>query len=351
MDHHYIHFSDRDFANDSYFWSWATGTDTTSDDFWQAFMQQYPHKVPAILKAKQQVIRLNELSYHLAQPQVDAIWQDIRAQNTELTDVDKKSAKTVISPLYRRKNILRWAASISVIVMLLSVYLIWQSQLPETRTVATTYGETLHVWLPDSSEVVLNANTSITYQEDWQHHDREVWIDGEAFFAVQHLKSNRDFIVHTDAVQVQVLGTEFTVNNRRDQTSVMLQKGKVKLKIEEREKDTQQLEMEPGDLVEYTPASTAIVQKVVNPEEYTYWTRNELDFHAASLQEIFRVLEDNYGYRLQIEGSVDMEKQFTGKVPADKVNILLEGLGKTHKLDINRQDQLITVRNESDEDT
>lgn len=343
MEHHYLKYSAKEFANDPYFWSWATGSDATSDDFWQKFMQAYPHKLPEIEEAKKIVVQLNDQSYQLDQQKVHSIWQEIRKQNPELTEVDKKSAQMHVSRNNgtRTQSVYQWAASISAIVMVLAAYLIWQQF--QFLTLTTAYGETRHVWLPDSSEVVLNANTTIKYKENWEYNDREVWIEGEAFFSVQHLKNHKKFTVHSDAVHVQVLGTEFTVNNRREKTKVMLKEGKVRLKIEEPEKEVRQLEMNPGDLVEYTPSNTAIVQKIVNPEQYVSWTRNELDFDHASLGDIFRVLEDNYGYTLQIDQIVDLDKQFTGKVPADKVDILLEGLRKTHNLNISRQDRVITV--------
>jgi ferric-dicitrate binding protein FerR (iron transport regulator) len=71
--------------------------------------------------------------------------------------------------------------------------------------------------LPDNSTVILNANSSLRYQENWEAELlREVWVDGEAFFSVVHTHNHQRFRVNvTDDLKVEVLGTEFNVKDRR----------------------------------------------------------------------------------------------------------------------------------------
>jgi len=63
--------------------------------------------------------------------------------------------------------------------------------------------------LSDNSEVILNANSSIQFAEDFNKENREVWLTGEAYFEVS--KSDKPFVVHTLNGDIMVLGTKFNV--------------------------------------------------------------------------------------------------------------------------------------------
>src|SRR5690606_15777064 len=100
----------------------------------------------------------------------------------------------------------------------------------------TGYGETRKINLPDGSLVVLNANSELKYESNWQQAPmREVWLQGEAFFEVVKTTEEKQFIVHTGSLDVEVLGTQFNVHNRHQKVQVVLSSGKVKLQPLERQ--------------------------------------------------------------------------------------------------------------------
>ncbi len=105
------------------------------------------------------------------------------------------------------KKFLRVAAA--VIILIMGAYML-RGMLDEKIT--TQYAETKTVVLPDNSEVVLNAATTIAYDKKNWHQDRNVTLNGEAFFKVA--KGER-FTVHTGDAQVTVLGTQFNVEHRK----------------------------------------------------------------------------------------------------------------------------------------
>ena len=108
-----------------------------------------------------------------------------------------------------------------------SLWYAWLAQ--STSTYVTRYGETQTILLPDSSTVLLNANSRLTLSTDWTD-TREVWLEGEAFFRVRKIKritspasaEHVKFIVRTDRLNVEVLGTEFNVRQRSEKTAVLL---------------------------------------------------------------------------------------------------------------------------------
>ncbi|HZB14371.1 MAG TPA: FecR domain-containing protein, partial [Chryseolinea sp.] len=116
------------------------------------------------------------------------------------------------------RPLLRVAAAILLLVAVSSVLyfklpVVAEHAQVETLSaeVETKYGERRTIVLPDESTVVLNGNSKLKYSKNWSAEQvREVWIDGEGFFAVQHTKSHQKFVVHTgEGLSVEVLGTKF----------------------------------------------------------------------------------------------------------------------------------------------
>src|SRR5579872_616700 len=91
--------------------------------------------------------------------------------------------------------------------------------------IRTGYGEIKSVLLPDSSVVTLNANSTMRIPEQWtEASGRQVWLEGEAYFQVQKKPATAEkFVVHTKEVDVEVLGTKFNVNARRERAVVSLE--------------------------------------------------------------------------------------------------------------------------------
>lgn len=339
----YLHYRAKDFANDAFFWSWVTEPNAESKTFWESFVKENPSKKKEIEQAREIVWQLNRMQYQLREEKVAHIWNKIRKSNPDLPDGDKKPVMLPVSEYNssRLKNWYRIAAVLIGILLVAFAYLnIRQEQI---HTVSTSFGQTREVLLPDSSEVIMNANTQISYKENWDESQREVWIQGEAFFSIRHLRHDKKFTVYANGVKVEVLGTEFTVSNRREKTQVVLNTGKVNLVIEEPEAAPREMVMKPGDLVEYSAADASLVHKVVNPDQYLSWTKNKLEFEEATLQDIMKVLEDNYGYTIQVGSDSILHKKFTGTVPADEINILLKGLSRTHNLNIRKKGSVITI--------
>ena len=101
----------------------------------------------------------------------------------------------------------------------------------------TAYGETKQLTLPDGTRVILNANSNLSYANDWASGEvsrtRSVRLAGEAFFKVTKRQtptgSPVKFVVNSRDLQIAVLGTEFNVNQRGQAVSVMLNEGKVQI--------------------------------------------------------------------------------------------------------------------------
>ncbi|MEO0331639.1 MAG: FecR domain-containing protein, partial [Bacteroidota bacterium] len=223
---------------------------------------------------------------------------------------------------------------------------IWYySHNPSNTLYATAFGEVKTIILPDGTEVILNANSTLQIPESTQEDSvRNVWLEGEAFFSVTHTQDHQKFIVHTThELQVEVLGTEFNVNSREEKATVVLNSGRVKVQLSDKNKSQTQWVMKPGDLIEYEARNQHIDQKEVDTLLYTSWRNNLLVFKESSLAEIAQLMSDNYGYQISFEHDSLAQLSFTGSVPANQPELLLQTLSVSFDLDVAKNEQKITI--------
>ena len=190
--------------------------------------------------------------------------------------------------------------------------------------------------------MLLNANSSITYRENWlESSERNVTLNGEAFFEVYHTQDHRQFLVHTNAVSVEVLGTSFNVLNRRNRTQVVLKEGEVMIKSDSEVLDND-ITMLPGELV--TIEGGNYVQHPVQVENYTAWTQDEHVFEGTTLAEIAQLVEDIYGMEVEIKNQALLTKKFTGRIDRGDLNSLFGQIEKVFQLSVEQENQLITIQ-------
>ncbi len=114
---------------------------------------------------------------------------------------------TKIIQLNPFKRFLRVAAAVAI---LLTGTYFYVSSLDEQ--ISTQYAENKEIVLPDNSEIVLNADSKVTYSKKNWDTNRNITLEGEAFFKVA---KGKRFTVATNAGEVAVLGTQFNVENRK----------------------------------------------------------------------------------------------------------------------------------------
>jgi ferric-dicitrate binding protein FerR (iron transport regulator) len=112
--------------------------------------------------------------------------------------------------------------------------------------VSTKPGSRTQIQLPDGSVVRLNASSSLTYDKNFGKNIREVNLIGEAFFDVTK-DSSHPFIIHTNVVDIKVLGTAFNVrsypNDANTETSLI--RGRVEVTVKNRANE--KIYLEPNE--------------------------------------------------------------------------------------------------------
>ena len=263
--------------------------------------------------------------------------QDLHQPVNHFISEETKSGRIFQNRIYQ------YAAVWIGLLLLGSGYLIFNSYHIELVKVQTAFGELKTISLPDGSTVTLNANSSLEYAETWNNkEDRQVWLDGEAYFSVVHTAHDQRFQVVTPGMEIEVLGTEFNVNNRQQNTEVVLVSGKVKLGIKNPEQE-KELYMAPGDLVAYSVAENTISQKVVNPDQYASWRDRDLLVDNISLGEIAQALESFYGFDIIIVDDSLKQKKLsaTAKLSLEDTTVLFTAISEIFDIQIKQAEDKI----------
>lgn len=215
----------------------------------------------------------------------------------------------------------KWVAAAAAI-FLIGFWAVRQYDIKDPEEVwQTDFGQLEKITLPDGTIVTLNANSRLTGQQNWKNlQDRELWLEGEAFFEVEHLANGQKMIVHTNEGDIVVTGTQFNVRSRDSHTSVLLTEGKVTILS----KNGTEMELSPG---EFATLSGEDLRKVsTNERQELAWKDGKLIFDQTPLSVISKMIEEHYGKKVELQGNIDESRTLTGIMPNNQLNDLLEAI-------------------------
>ena len=217
--------------------------------------------------------------------------------------------KTASSKQNWIKPLLRVAAVLMVGVGLF-YYLYGENEVQ----IETLAGEKKKVELPDASIVVVNALSELRYDPSSWADQRELKLDGEAFFDVS---KGASFVVHTELGKIEVLGTEFNVKHRAGYFEVKCFEGKVRVSLE-----NQQEELEAGDNIRLTGENYELGS---NFHQEPQWTNNLSSFQRVPLFEVIAELERQYNIKVVLH-DVRPNILFTGAFAHGDLELALQSV-------------------------
>lgn len=333
----YLSFEPEDFAVDAFFCRWVLAPTPEAEVFWRDWLSENQFKKKDVEIARQLVLLASADDGVVPTSEtVDRIWQRI--------DAGKQVCKFHF--LRESKFWMKVAAAVSLLVIVFAGYFHKRIQ---SHTYRTAFGESRRLLLPDKSLVTLNANSTLRISDVWgKPTEREVWLEGEAFFSVSKIRRNNQsvkFVVHTPDLNVEVKGTEFNVNTRKNKTRVVLSEGLVHLYLcgigEKNE-----IRMKPGDLVDFSTNNKKLSRKHLADASPVYsWKNNIWTLDATSLEEISALIQETYGLTVSIDNDSLKRKKVTGIIPTDNVEDLLNALESILPISIARKENGIMIKN------
>lgn len=314
----YQKFSSEEFALDEDFQNWVLHPDVKNNYFWENWIDSYPQKEATINRARGLVQSVGFRSYKLSDKEKgllrDSIWDNMDHQEEDGSHEQESDKKN-----FRWQKL--WGYAVAVMVGILLVFGISRiTKTPAEKAISfnehTGFGEAKTITLPDSSIVILNANSRLVYNRK-HGGDREIWIEGEAFFTVRHTPDNKKFIAHTyNNVSVEVLGTRFNVNTRDENITVVLQKGSIKLNIGERDdKQKTQVYLNPGEMLSYNKQSGNYTKSDVDTSLYASWASGKLMMNDFSLSDAAQFIQETFGKKLNINDKQLNSLKISGSMP------------------------------------
>ena len=185
-----------------------------------------------------------------------------------------------------------------------------QKELSRNLITATALpGQIVSMGLPDGTSVQLNSGATMYYPAMFKGKEREVRLEGEAFFEVAH-DSKKPFIVKTFASDIKVLGTKFNVNADRNagEFSVTLAEGSVQ--VSSLADPGRIIVMKPDEKV-YMADGKLMVKKTKVKDEIR-WKDGIIDIDGLDFDELINKLEMAFGVDIVIDRETLPEFKYTG---------------------------------------
>lgn len=199
-----------------------------------------------------------------------------------------------------------------IVVLIAGSYFFFNSL---DATITTQYAETKEVILPDNSEVILNADSKLTYNKtDWDT-NRNLNLNGEAFFKVA---KGEKFTVATTLGTVAVLGTQFNVENRGDFFEVTCYEGLVSVVYNKNE-----IKLPAG-------ASFVVINGAINNAQnpdalVPSWLNSESSFKSVPLKYVFDEFQRQHNIIVSTE-NIDMNQLYTGSFSNSDAKLALQSI-------------------------
>jgi transmembrane sensor len=305
----------------------------------------------------------------------DAIaFQKIQDKIKKLEDKGESEPEdnAIIFPLTspaKNKSIFRlWPAAAAAIVLvatglyLLNIFVFSAADPNEISTAGwqqkiTAKGAKSIITLSDGTRITLNSQSTLKYPANFSGHTRDVTLSGEAYFDVEKDKEH-PFIIHTDKMNVRVLGTTFNVRSYPLDTDseTTLINGAIEVTLKDRPADRIILKPKEKLIVKNNnaedptkPAETGAggskpgAQYVLTTLNYiggkdssvseTSWIHNRFSFENDSFAVLAEKMERWYGVDIQFKNNKAKQYNFSGVFENDTIEQALNALRDIEKFD------------------
>ena len=234
------------------------------------------------------------------------------------------------------------------------------------NTVSTKPGSKSKIQLPDGSQVWLNADSRITYDENFRGPFRQVQITGEAYFDIAKDKDH-PFIIHANSIDVKVLGTSLNIRsyNNEKKTEAVLIRGSIEVTLQS--SPDKKIILQPNEkLVVQNGKATMVIRDTLKRQKETVvpvmtlakahlqdkdstamdilWVKNQLAFDKETLEDVARKIERWYDVKVTITDARLKHTEYSAVFEDESLRQVMEALRMTgnFRYVINKKEITIT---------
>ncbi len=353
----------QDFLDDDFFIDWVVNPTNESNQFWKGFLHYFPEKNREINNSKSIIKAFYPMDKELSAFEKEALWNCINEST-----IGKKTKQ--------RKLIYQIAAACAIVAILsgsiyLFVYegmnkeinyanikapvsvsdeiklimadsseinisksesefkydsngkLLVNSQLLDVKKAPNSNGakafnqlvvprgKRSSIIFSDGTKLWLNSGSRAIYPVEFESRKREVFIEGEAYLEVTH-DEDRPFILKTDKIDIQVLGTSFNISAYPEDrmTNVVLVRGSVKAMFKNKKKCL----LTPNQMVMFNQQTDRVEVKAVDVFEHISWKEGWLLCNSEKLENVFTKLSRYYNREIRFADEKAKSFQLSGKL-------------------------------------
>jgi transmembrane sensor len=248
---------------------------------------------------------------------------------TELDRVLKTIKTNKKQPIHWFKPFVRVAA---ILAICFSLY--YYTTTIDT-TITTDVAQKTIVDLPDNSVVNLNAKSFLAFNKNSWKKEREVELEGEAFFKVA---KGASFQVKTKTGIVTVYGTQFNVKQRENYFEVICYEGLVGVTY-----NSEETKLKPGD--SFLIINGKIIAKEKENSTTPSWVNNESTFKSLPYKQVISEFERQYQVNLTLI-NIDSSQLFTGSFTHTNLDLALKSITLPLHVTYSKTNNTITLKRE-----
>lgn len=220
-----------------------------------------------------------------------AAWEKVSAKTTA-PPLQTEQKKTVPFPAWG-KYLIAAAA-----ILLLGIFILKPAANNSGMQVAIADADNKDVVLPDNSHVTLRKGSKLSYPATFAANERNVSLEGEAFFEVTR-NEQKPFVIEAQSVSVKVLGTSFDVKCDGASAKVTVATGKVQMTSAKNKSEFVILTKgEYGTL-----ADNRLTEQLTGDNNYLFWKTGMLQYDNKPLSYIVSELSYYYDKTITIDSS------------------------------------------------
>jgi transmembrane sensor len=208
---------------------------------------------------------------------------------------------------------------------------------PPMREVSTGAGQRAEVKLGDGSTVVLGVKSRLRFPAVLGHGSRELYLEGEAHFAVTH-DSTRPFVVHAAGTKTVDLGTAFVLRAypAEQRVQVVVTEGRVALGVDRPDASPPQ-EITAGQMGRLALEASAPTIRAVDTAAYTAWLHGRIVFNNTPLAEVAAELSRWHEVEIELGDPSLAREELTASFIAESLQETLRTLSTALQLRVERR--------------
>lgn len=205
----------------------------------------------------------------------------------------------------------------------------------------TQLGQKSQIVLPDGTKVYLNSGTVLKYDNFFGTKYRTLELSGEAYFEVTR-NEKMPFIIKTEDVEVEVLGTRFNVMAYYNDETIETTVAEGEVTVRDKHSRSAVL-LKANQKATFNKNSREMLREEVNPETEISWKDNVLTFDNENFSHVIKKLERWYDVSIDVQGTDSIADRYTMTIKRESLNEVLNLISRTTNIAYRIKDDRVTI--------